>query len=142
MTLFTSVTKINTKKANHLALIYCIYTIIVAVFSAIYETKSHDVYSHYMMYPFMFPLCMGIFPNALIGSFKRDVHINTISYNLWNATISTAVCGSIFEGILIIFGTTNQLDIYFLYATCATLAGSVLFFIIGLIISFIKGGKK
>ena len=50
-----------------------IFAIFIAVFGAIYEKFSHEVYSYYMIYAFMIPLCLGSFAYLLASKkAKKD----------------------------------------------------------------------
>ena len=83
----------------------------LAVFGAVYECFSHEVYSYYMIYAFAIPLCMGALPYSIM-TLKRKKP-DGIFLNLWNSAIAAFTTGSIFYGILAIYGTTNQLVIVY-----------------------------
>lgn len=87
---------------------HMIFAIFIAVFGAIYEKFSHEVYSYYMIYAFMIPLCMGSFA-YLLASKRAKKEPRNITVSAWNAVVVTLTIGSIFEGILEIYGTTNRL---------------------------------
>ena len=44
---------------------------ILALFGAIYELFSHDVYSYYMIYAFAIPLLMGVLPYEAMLVFNK-----------------------------------------------------------------------
>lgn len=87
---------------------HMIFAIFIAVFGAIYEKFSHEVYSYYMIYAFMIPLCMGSFA-YLLASKRAKKEPRNITISAWNAVVVTLTIGSIFQGILEIYGTTNRL---------------------------------
>lgn len=87
---------------------HMIFAIFIAVFGAIYEKFSHEVYSYYMIYAFMIPLCLGSFA-YLLASKKAKKEPRNITISAWNAVVVTLTIGSIFQGILEIYGTTNRL---------------------------------
>lgn len=87
---------------------HMIFAIFIAVFGAIYEKFSHEVYSYYMIYAFMIPLCLGSFA-YLLASKRAKKEPRNITVSAWNAVVVTLTIGSIFEGILEIYGTTNRL---------------------------------
>lgn len=88
--------------------IYLIATVFMALFGAIYEHFSHEVYSYYMIYAFALPLMLGVLPGFIIGLF--DFRIPTPkAYRLWNYGVATLTVGSAFKGVLDIYGTTNRL---------------------------------
>jgi|GEM_PF-208863 len=91
--------------------IYTVVTIVVALFGAIYEYFSFGVYSFYMMYAFSIPLLFGILPWMIIATnhsalSKKDFP-PVITVNLWSAGLITLTIGSIFRGVLDIYGTTS-----------------------------------
>ena len=99
-------------------------TIFLALFGAIYELFSHGVYSYHMIYAFGFPLIMGVLLYAVLilkGKYPRRSFLN-----VWNTAIATFSLGSVFEGVLEIYGTSNPLVIVY------PVAGGILL-IIGLI---------
>ena len=91
----------------------------VALFGAIYEHFSHEVYSYSMIYAFAIPLVLGVLP-YLIMALKDKGQPGRTFLNLWNAGIITLTVGSLFKGVLDIYGTTNRL------LTVYPIAGGVL----------------
>ena len=95
--------------------VYLVITIFCALFGAIYEHFSHEVYSYYMIYAFAYPLIMGVLPFMMIYKCEKIRVPGRISENLYNAGVGTLTVGSIIKGVLIIYGTTNALSkIYFI----------------------------
>lgn len=86
-------------------------TLFLALFGAIYETFSHGVFSFYMIYAFAFPLVLGV-TLYLILLFVRK-YPNRVFLNLWNSAIATFSAGSVFQGVLEIYGTTNSLSVVY-----------------------------
>ena len=111
---------------------YAMYTTAVALFGAVYECFSFGVYSYYMLYGFLFPLILGIFPWLLIA---MDVKCRGMSYfpgqktaALWGAGITTLTVGSVLHGVLDIYGTTSTLTkYYFIVGTILLLTALVKF---------------
>ncbi|MBF1250049.1 MAG: hypothetical protein HXM41_06650 [Lachnospiraceae bacterium] len=87
---------------------HMIFAIFIVVFGAIYEKFSHEVYSYYMIYAFMIPLCLGSLA-YLLASKRAKKEPRNITVSAWNAVVVTLTIGSIFQGILEIYGTTNRL---------------------------------
>ncbi len=110
-------------------IIYTFVTIFTALFGAIYELFSHEVYSYYMIYAFAIPLIMGLTP-FLICRFIMKKELPIVSSYCWNCSIATLTIGSMFKGVLDIYGTTNRL--IYVYP-----AASIILMIIGLV-SLIK----
>ena len=112
MILYTS--DINTCRSSYkTALVYLLISIFVAIFGAIYELFSHEVYSYYMIYAFAFPLIGGVFPFLTVGLFKPNLYPQSISRNLYHSGIGTLTVGGIIQGILEIYGTTNSMMIIY-----------------------------
>ena len=78
-----------------------------AFFGAVYEHFSHEVYSYYMIYAFVIPLVMGTLPYIIMA--LKQYEPNRVFLHLWNSAIITFTIGSIFKGVLDIYGTTNSL---------------------------------
>lgn len=110
MTLSTSA--ISRNHAQRISGIYLLITLFCIVFSVIYELFSHEVYSWYMLGAFLYPLLGGFIPYFLIAV-KRLRFPSSFSRNLLHCGIATLTCGSILQGILEIYGTTNRLIIVY-----------------------------
>ena len=102
---------IMTKQLKKHLLYNIIGSAFLALFGAVYEVFSHGVYSYYMIYAFAIPLVMGVLPYAilLLKGKKPDNRF----LKLWNTAIATLSVGSIFAGVLAIYGTTNSLIIVY-----------------------------
>ena len=81
------------------------------IFAAIYEYFSHQVYSAYMIGAFLFPVVLGIVPDILREKTHRKV--SSLALTLQQCGIYTLVIGSIFRGVLDIYGTTNQAGVLY-----------------------------
>lgn len=93
-------------------------TCFLALFGAIYEVFSHEVYSYFMLYAFAIPLLMGVLPYSILLIMEK--YPDRKFLNLWNTAIATFSVGSVFAGVLAIYGTTNSLIIVY------PIAGAVL----------------
>ncbi len=78
-----------------------------AFFGAVYERFSHEVYSYYMIYAFAIPLVMGALPYSIMA--LKQYQPDELFLHLWNSAVITFTIGSIFKGVLEIYGTTNSL---------------------------------
>ena len=85
---------------------YLCAAIFCAFFGAVYERFGHGVYSYFMLYAFAFPLILGALPAILCG--LRGV-APPVSRKLWGAGVATLTVGSLFRGVLDIYGATNAL---------------------------------
>ena len=90
---------------NVLMMLGC--SLFLALFGAIYEHFSHQVYSYFMLYAFALPLALGALPWALALWMGRRVPEG--GPGLWNAAVLTLALGSVLRGVLDIYGTTNRL---------------------------------
>lgn len=85
-----------------------------ALCGGIYELFGHGVYSYYMLYAFAIPLVCGVLPN-LIAAIKGIEKPGKAAYNLYNSGVATLTVGSVYEGVLEIYGTTNRLIYVYLF---------------------------
>lgn len=110
------------------------FTVFIALFGAIYEFFSHEVYSYYMIYAFGIPLILGVGLQALI--LQRDKKLpSRWSIRMWNYGIVTLTIGSVYKGVLDIFGTTNRLLVVYPVAAALLLA-------LGLVTYFASAGSR
>ena len=86
-------------------------TVFLALFGAVYELFSHEVYSYFMIYGFAVPLMLGVMPYALL-LISRKVP-GRAALNLWNSGIAALSVGCVFRGVLEIYGTTNSLSVIY-----------------------------
>lgn len=94
-----------------------------AFFGAVYEHFSHEVYSYWMIYAFALPLVLGALPYAVC--LWKSYFPGERVMQLWDAAILTWTFGSVFKGVLDIYGTTNSLLIVY-PITGAVLAAAAL----------------
>ena len=107
--MFTSEAKRERTHFFKAGFVYLIVAILCALFGAVYEHYSHEVYSYYMIYAFAFPLILGTLPFLLLYSAKKIKLPCRLAENLYNAGVATLTIGSIICGVLIIYGTANNL---------------------------------
>ena len=109
--------------------VYLCFSVFCAVFGAVYELFSHEVYSYYMIYAFGFPLVLGSFTFALLfiaGSRFPD----RLSFNLYNSGVACLTVGSIVKGAFDIYGTENGLiRVYLIVGAPLWVAGIVIYII-------------
>ncbi len=104
MILFT----LDIKKLREQGKIYIIVTLTCILFSIIYESFSHGVISNFMIFSFVVPLVFGVGINYMFYFFKIKKLPSRIQNKIYNAGIATLTIGSIMEGVLQIYGTTNS----------------------------------
>ena len=90
---------------NVLMMLGC--SLFLALFGAIYEHFSHQVYSYFMLYAFALPLALGALPWALALRYGKRVRAGVPA--LWDAAVLTLTVGSVLRGVLDIYGTTSRL---------------------------------
>lgn len=95
-------------RASKTAFVYLLISLFCALFGAVYEVFSHEVYSFYMLYAFLFPLAGGTFPFLAISLFRKR-YPEIVARNVYHSGIATLTVGSIIQGVLEIYGTTNRL---------------------------------
>ena len=83
-----------------------------ALLGAIYEHYSHGVISYFMIYAFAPSLVFGALVPLVIKVAGKKYPHPTASW-FWNAGIATLTVGSIFYGVIEIYGTTNRLSIVY-----------------------------
>lgn len=105
--MYISDTDIN-KKAGKTAFVYLLISLFCVLFGAVYELYSHEVYSYYMLYAFVFPLGGGTLPFSALSLAKVRKYPNALACNVYHSGIGTLTVGSVIEGILEIYGTSNS----------------------------------
>ncbi len=83
------------RRMAQIALNYLILSIFFALFGAVYEYFSHEVFSYYMLYAFAIPLVLGALP-FLVLSLGRGHLPGRAALNLWPSDIATLTVGCIF----------------------------------------------
>lgn len=118
---------LDTKVLKKQSKLYLYFSIFILIFSVIYEIFSHGVYTPYMYLSFLIPLILGVIIKKV--SFYIKIKIPVISDNLYNAFINTLTIASLFNGVLIIYGTTNNLIYIYWIISALLLLLSFLFLI-------------
>lgn len=117
------------------SLIFLCITLFCGLFSAVYEHFSHDVYSSFMIYLFMFPLVGGALPYAVLGLTPHMSCPTRSASRLYNSGIATLTVGSCVRGVLDIYGTTS------VYMTAYWVVGAA-FIVIGLTMFYIGAARQ
>ncbi len=127
MTLSTSDIKKSRREIEKLVFTYLLVTIACAILGAVYESFSHGVYSYYMLYAFMIPLLGGTLPFSCVLYFRNKIP-RPMARRFHHFGISTLTVGSIFCGVLEIYGTTNRLVIiYFILGGIFLFLGNLMY---------------
>ena len=104
---------------------YVLCSLFVALFGAIYERFSHQVFSGYMIYAFAIPLALGAVPFLWLAKSAKPVP-SGFSCCLYHSGIATLTVGCIFQGVLEIYGTTNRLIVIYPIVGGLLTAGGIL----------------
>ncbi len=105
---------------------------LTAMFGAVYEWFSFGVYSYYMLYAFAIPLLGGVLPYYLLLGHPHAQesirHGGITGHTFWGAGIAVLTVGSIFRGIVEIYGTDSRLSgIYLAAGTVLCICGIAAF---------------
>ena len=121
---------IKVKKSIRTAFVYLLVSLFCILFGAVYELFSHEVYSYYMIYAFVFPLAGGSLPFCTLCLTRSSRYPCTVARELYHTGIATLTVGSIVQGILEIYGTSSSLiDLYWYIGPLFTLSGIAYCFI-------------
>ena len=86
-----------------------------ALFAAVYECFSHRVYSSFMIFAFLIPLLGGVLPCSVLTAATPRRQPGMLSRSFYTSAVAALTAGSLFQGILEIYGTTSRLSrIYWL----------------------------
>ena len=119
---------VSEKKYASVTGAYLLSALGCAIFGAVYELFSHQVYSRFMIYAFAFPLLLGAIPFFLLR--KRGKPFPGKAAELVHAGVAALTVGSMLQGVLEIYGTSNPLTIaYWAAGGALTAAGWLLTFI-------------
>lgn len=138
MILFTSDMNQNEKLASKTSFIYLLISLLCILFGAVYEKYSHEVYSFYMIYAFVFPLVGGTLFFHILGFVNCGKYPRTFIRNLYHSGIATLTVGSFLQGVLDIYGTTNVLINYYWLAGGSFLIIAILTYLLQIILSHNK----
>ena len=120
---------LDIKQMKTQVLIYIIETLFCILFAIIYESFSHGVFSKFMILAFLIPLILGVIVTYILCFFKREKLPTALENKLYNAGVVNLTVGSIMEGVLQIYGTTNVKIFLYLIFGILLLTISILFYI-------------
>jgi hypothetical protein len=93
-----------------------------AIFGEVYELFSHEVWSCFMIGAFVLPLLLGALPFFLLR--KSGKPFPGRAADLIHAGVAALTVGSLVQGVLEIYGTTNPLTaVYWIAGAALTAAG-------------------
>lgn len=101
-----------------------------ALFAAVYELFSHRVYSGYMIFAFLLPLLGGALPYSLLQRLPGRLRPDPAVCCLYNSGLAALTAGSVFRGMLEIYGTTSRLSAVYAVAGAVLLVGSAVGYLV------------
>ena len=102
----------STSATERTAFFYLLSAAFAALFGAVYEIFSHGVWSAFMVYAFAFPLALGALPFGWMALRRRPLPYRWCC-RLHHAGVATLTVGSVMEGVLATYGTTNHLTLWY-----------------------------
>lgn len=101
-----------------------LFAIVCAIFEAVYECFSHEVYSYYMLYAFLFQLAGGALPCTALALSRKVTLPGKPAVFLYNSGLAANTVGCIMKGVLEIYETENVLlTVYAIVGTGLMLLG-------------------
>ena len=126
--MYTSDKPISGKRYASVIKAYLLATVGCALFGAVYELFSHEVWSCFMICAFALPLLLGAIPFFLLR--KRGKSFPGRAADLIHAGVAALTVGSILQGALEIYGTSNPLTLaHWAVGGALTAAGWLLTFL-------------
>ena len=124
--MYISDTDVIAKRAKRTALVYACVSAFCAVFGVVYECFGNGVYTFFMLGAFVFPLVLGFLPFFLCALRPPRVYPDTFVRTVWHCAVATLTLGSIYKGVLVIYGTDNRWSlVYWIAAGVLALAAIV-----------------
>lgn len=117
-------------------------TVFVFVFAKIYGIFSHGVSSAFMSYAFLLPLSLIFLPkllNLCTGNRlwnlslenadeagEKKLFFTSLAFFLWKSGVAILTVGSIYKGVLDIYGTSGSFEwVYLVVGILALIAGGI-----------------
>lgn len=115
-------------------------TVFVFVFAKIYGIFSHGVYSAFMSYAFLLPLTLIFLPKLLnlctgnrlwngtleTEEGEKKLFLSSLASFLWKSGVAVLTVGSLYKGVLDIYGTSGTFEwIYLVVGILALVSGGI-----------------
>ena len=115
-------------------------TVFVFVFAKIYGIFSHGVSSAFMSYAFLLPLSLIFLPKLLNlctgnrlwnGSLETEegekkLFLSSLASFLWKSGVAVLTVGSLYKGVLDIYGTSGSFEwVYLVVGVLALVSGGI-----------------
>lgn len=131
--MFTLATHKKPKTLKSWELKYLVAALLCFLFGTIYAQFSHGVCSIFMQYAFAIPLVGGTLALFLLDLFSQKIMPGKTTFSLYCSGIAALTVGSILEGVLEIYGTTNHLVFVYPLVGFSLIFTSAVVYIIGAI---------
>ena len=120
----------NKKHFLRAAAVTLIFSLACIIFTIIYYRHSHKVYSDWMTYMFLLPLCGGTVLYLFFALISSKIHRSRVAFNLYNSGIAALTVGFCSSGVFEISGGDSPyLPVFFVVGT-ALCAVAVVTFIV------------
>lgn len=109
---------------------YVLISVGLAIFSAVYESFAHQVYSIFIIALFAIPLLLGALPTFIamrLASLRID---HAWQHLIHNFAIATLVVGSALQGVFEIYGSANGFVLYYWIVGGGLLLASLMMWLI------------
>lgn len=126
--MYISDTELIARSAKRTALIYGAVTLFCAVFGVIYESFANGVYTFFMLGAFLFPLVPGLLPCLLCALKPPSLYPDALPRTVWHSAVATLTVGSLYKGVLVIYGTSNKWELVYWIAGAALALAAILLF--------------
>lgn len=124
-TVFISLDKKFLKKS---IMTYACVSLFLLIFIIIYEQFSHGVTSIHMRISFTIPLLFG----SLLCTLFYFIPIpSRITFDIWNMSMTTWICGLILDGVFYIYGTDKAFVDVFYYVGGLLSLFSIILYLLG-----------
>lgn len=114
----------KTRKHYIYGMLFCV------IFALIYEVFSHSVISYAMVLSFLWPMVGGVLLFTLLMKAPASRRPSVAAVLLYNSGIVLFTLGSIFQGVLEIYGTTNRLQKVYVVGGAFFLMSGVLTYVL------------
>ena len=121
----------SVQKAQRVSFIYLLVSLFCALFGGVYEAFGHGVLSFHMVYAFAFPLLLGVLIFMIARKKANFKYPSPIAAGCYHMSIATATVGSVLQGVLDIYGTTNDLMFVYIIASIGLFIASCVLYATG-----------
>jgi len=90
------------------AVLWAAVGVLTALFAVGYESLSHGVVSPFMVFAFLIPLVLGSGVNVLLLALRARA-AGEYCAAFWSLAVGVLTVGSLLQGVLAIYGTSNPL---------------------------------